>query len=291
MLGDDQEKNLFDNKESISLEDEEGMGDEEELDNAIDVLVSEKRVWEAAFNAAKLEIEEKTLEIESLKKLLNERNAQQVQNECGRDCNLLRGPFEANIDSNKAVVNRNSTSRFSKSVEDYVFEELVNVAMEETKVLYDSDDFVSKLGSSTDIENAYRLIFRTLVELRLNNQSQEQRIESLNEELSVTQEAVQNLHKTIQDSQNSSRLVSVAYASQIKSLQEDLLNACKDIDFWREQCEQLNKRDPAANKSEVFQETHSQEFDPTEWCNLGSGVSTLVQVEASPDSYWWFISY
>lgn len=293
MLGGGHENNLFNNKESISLEDEGVEEDEDELDNAIEVLVSEKKVWEAAFNAAKLEIEEKNLEIESLKKLLNERSALQVQSGCLQDCNLLRGPFEANIDSNKAVVNRNSMSVGSKSVEDYVFEELVNIATEETRALDDCDAFVSKLESSTNIEDAYRLIFRTLVELRLNSQSQEERIESLNEELSVTQEAVQNLHKTIQDSQNSSRLVSVAYASQIKSLQEDLLNACKDIDFWREQCEQLNKKDysDAVKSQEVCLEARYQEFDPTEWCNLGSGVNTLVQVEVSPDSYWWFISY
>ncbi|EAK88480.1 hypothetical protein [Cryptosporidium parvum Iowa II] len=298
MLDYDQEKNLFDeesisqlqtNKDQANIPQEE---DEEELDNAIEVLVSEKKVWEAAFHAAKLEIEEKNSEIESLKKLLIERNQLEMQKEYNRNCNLLKGPFESKIDSNKAVVNSDSTSKISKSPEDYIFEEFINIALEETQILDDGDEFVSKLESSGDIEDAYRLIFRSFVELSLNNISQEQRIESLNEELNATQEAVQNLHKTIQDSQNSSKLVSVAYTSQIKSLQEDLLNACKDIDFWKQQCENLNKTDiTSIQNEEVFSETNFQGFDPTEWCNLGSGINTMVQVETSPDSYWWFISF
>ncbi|TRY53290.1 Uncharacterized protein CTYZ_00003687 [Cryptosporidium tyzzeri] len=298
MLDYDQEKNLFDeesisqlqtNRDQANIAQEE---DEEELDNAIEVLVSEKKVWEAAFHAAKLEIEEKNSEIESLKKLLIERNQLEMQKEYNRNCNLLKGPFESKIDSNKAVVNSDSTSKISKSPEDYIFEELINIALEETQILDDGDEFVSKLESSGDIEDAYRFIFRSFVELSLNNISQEQRIESLNEELNATQEAVQNLHKTIQDSQNSSKLVSVAYTSQIKSLQEDLLNACKDIDFWKQQCENLNKTDiTSIQNEEVFSEINFQGFDPTEWCNLGSGINTMVQVETSPDSYWWFISF
>lgn len=298
MLDYDQEKNQFD-EESISqvqisrnqveiLQDK----DEEELDNAIEVLVSEKNVWEEAFKAAKLEIEEKNSEIENLKKLLSEKNQLEMQREYNRNCNLLKGPFESYIDSNKAVVNSNSTSKISKSIEDYSFEEFINIAIEETQILDDGDVFVSKLESSGDIEDAYRLIFRSFVELSLNSQSQEQRIELLNEELNATQEAVQNLHKTIQDSQNSSKLISVAYTSQIKSLQEDLLNACKDIDFWKDQYEQLNKSNSVSiQNKEPPSEDHFQGFDPTEWCNLGSGANTIVQVEASPDSYWWFISY
>ncbi|CUV04043.1 unnamed protein product [Cryptosporidium hominis] len=298
MLDYDQEKNLFDEESISQLQTNRDQGnipqekDEEELDNAIEVLVSEKKVWEAAFHAAKLEIEEKNLEIESLKKLLIERNQLEMQKEYNRNCNLLKGPFESKIDSNKAVVNSDSTSKISKPPEDYIFEEFINIALEETQILDDGDEFVSKLESSGDIEDAYRLIFRSFVELSLNNISQEQRIESLNEELNATQEAVQNLHKTIQDSQNSSKLVSVAYTSQIKSLQEDLLNACKDIDFWKQQCENLNKTDIASiQNEEVFSETNFQGFDPTEWCNLGSGINTMVQVETSPDSYWWFISF
>ncbi|KAL3129801.1 hypothetical protein CHM_1g1000 [Cryptosporidium hominis] len=298
MLDYDQEKNLFDEESISQLQTNRDQAnipqekDEEELDNAIEVLVSEKKVWEAAFHAAKLEIEEKNLEIESLKKLLIERNQLEMQKEYNRNCNLLKGPFESKIDSNKAVVNSDSTSKISKSPEDYIFEEFINIALEETQILDDGDEFVSKLESSGDIEDAYRFIFRSFVELSLNNISQEQRIESLNEELNATQEAVQNLHKTIQDSQNSSKLVSVAYTSQIKSLQEDLLNACKDIDFWKQQCENLNKTDIASiQNEEVFSETNFQGFDPTEWCNLGSGINTMVQVETSPDSYWWFISF
>ncbi|OII74544.1 uncharacterized protein cubi_00097 [Cryptosporidium ubiquitum] len=298
MLEYDQEKNLFDEesisqvrtcKNQVEISQEE---EEEELDNAIEILVNEKKVWEEAFNAAKLEIEEKNSEIESLKKLLNEKNQLEMQREHNKNCNLLKGPFESSIDSNKAVVNSNSTSKISKSMEDYMFEEFINIAIEETQILDDSDALISKLESSGDIEDAYRLIFRSFVELSLNNQSQEQRIELLNEELSATQEAVQNLHKTIQDSQNSSKLISVAYTSQIKSLQEDLLNACKDIDFWKEQCEQLSKGNCLSIQNEKSSsEENFQGFDPTEWCNLGSGASTIVQVETSPDSYWWFISY
>ncbi|KAK9174293.1 hypothetical protein CmeUKMEL1_00215 [Cryptosporidium meleagridis] len=298
MLDYDQEKNPYDEESVSQLQMQRDQAnipreeDEEELDNAIEVLVSEKKVWEAAFHAAKLEIEEKNSEIESLKKLLIERNPLEMQKEYNRDCNLLKGPFESKIDSNKAVVNSDSTSKISKSPEDYIFEEFINIAVEETQILDDGDEFVSRLESSGDIEDAYRLIFRSFVELSLNNISQEQRIESLNEELNATQEAVQNLHKTIQDSQNSFKLVSVAYTSQIKSLQEDLLNACKDIDFWKEQCEHLSKTDIASiRKEEVSSETNSQGFDPNEWCNLGSGINTMVQVETSPDSYWWFISF
>ncbi|KAJ1614637.1 hypothetical protein OIY81_413 [Cryptosporidium canis] len=287
MLRDDPEKNRFDEYRS-SMEDERAS---EELDNAIDVLVSEKKVWEAAFNAAKLEITEKTLEIQNLKRLLNEKN-DYIQRECNRDCNLLKGPFETLMYSNKAVVNSNSTSKTSKSIEVNLLEELINIAAGETRVLDDDGDFLSKLESSSSIEDAYKFIFRTLVELSLNNSSQERRIESLNEELSATQDAVQNLQKTLQDSQNSSRLVSDAYKSQIKSLQDDLLNACKDIDFWREQCENPNQKGTTKSENlEADQEPHHQDFDPAEWCNLGSGANSLIQVETFPDSYWWFISY
>ncbi|KAF7457645.1 hypothetical protein HWI79_1732 [Cryptosporidium felis] len=290
-------KNMFDG-ESISqiqaFRDQRSLSqeDEEELDNVIEVLVNEKKVWEAAFNAAKLEIAEKDSEILSLKRQLNcGLRAESPLRESKPEFSLLKGPFEANtVDSNKAIVSC-AKERLPNSFEKCALKELVNIAIDETQALEDEDTLISQLEAASGLEAAYRMIFRLLVELRLENQSQEHRIESLNDELSIAQEAIQNLHKTIQDSQNSSKLVSVAYASQIKSLQDDLLNACKDIDFWKKQYEELSGAASLEKKEVLPVEPNDQVLDLNEWCNLGSGVSTMLEVEVVPDSYWWFIAF
>ncbi|KAK6590390.1 hypothetical protein RS030_162496 [Cryptosporidium xiaoi] len=259
---------------------------EKELDNAIQVLVSEKKVWENAFNLAKLELNEKNAEIEGLKKLLNELNNNIIsKDEKFEDYNLLRGPFEANFDSNKAIINGKKDNSIHG---DHLLNELIVIAKEETKALENIDDFLLKLSDCVNIESAYKYIIRNYVELKLENQSQDQRIDSLNDELSNAQEAVQNLHRTIQNNQNSSDLVSIAYKSQIKSLQDDLLNACKDIDFWREQCEKYMK---CSESTKTNTETKFSDLDLSEWYNLGSGIDAMYKVEIIPNSYWWFISF
>ncbi|KAH7648132.1 hypothetical protein FG379_000056 [Cryptosporidium bovis] len=273
----DQLENLDDYCENMS---------EKELDNAIQVLVSEKKVWENAFNLAKLELNEKNAEIEGLKKLLNEMNNNIIsKDEKFEDYNLLRGPFETNLDSNKVIINGKKDNSIHG---DHLLNELIVIAKEETKALENIDDFLLKLSDCENIKSAYKYIIRNYVELKLENQSQDQRIDSLNDELSNAQEAVQNLHRTIQNNQNSSDLISIAYTSQIKSLQDDLLSACKDIDFWKEQCEKYMK---CSESTKTNTETKFSDLDLSEWYNLGSGIDAMYKVEIIPNSYWWFISF
>ncbi|KAH8741173.1 hypothetical protein FG386_000080 [Cryptosporidium ryanae] len=274
-------ENLGDNCENVS---------EEELDNAIQVLVSEKKVWENAFNLAKLELDEKNTEIESLKKLLNDIGSNVINKDDKiKDHNLLSGPFETKFDSNKVTINGKNINSNNNAQSGSSLNVLIKIVEEETRKIENTDEFISKLYDCENIESAYRYIIRAYVELILENQSQDQRIDSLNDELSNAQEAVQNLHRTIQNNQNSSDLVSIAYTSQIKSLQEDLLNACKDIDFWKEQCEQYMKC--YSERTGTNTETKFSDLDLSEWCNLGSGINTMYKVEVIPNSYWWFISF
>ncbi|KAL7067865.1 hypothetical protein ACR3K2_17740 [Cryptosporidium serpentis] len=279
--------------ENISIDAEK---EEYELDRALDVLLAEKKLWEEAFSAAQNEIKEKSEQIAALTLKLQENSLACSYRESRTDEFTLRDnvkmlTLSANvidsIPSNTVAINMNTSNK--SEFENYALKELIKIGKNQIDSADDICKIISMVETSQSIEAAYAIIWKLLAESNAEKLMLERLVESLKSELNTAQEAVQLLHKKIQDIENNHHLVSIAYSSQMKSIQNDLSNACKDIEFWKNQYEIL-----AADK--LNKNTSSQlisqfeEFNTEEWCDLSCGANTSYSVEVTPNSFWWFIA-
>ncbi|OII71452.1 hypothetical protein cand_031650 [Cryptosporidium andersoni] len=279
--------------ENISIDTEK---EEYELDRALDVLLAEKRLWEEAFSAAQNEIKEKSEQIAALTLKLQENSLACSYRESKTDeftveDNIKMLTFSANkrdsIPSNTVAINMNTSNK--SEFEDYALKELIKIGKNQIDSADDTCKIIYMVETSQSIEAAYAIIWKLLAESNAEKLMLERLVESLKSELNTAQEAVQLLHKKIQDTENNHHLVSIAYSSQMKSIQNDLSSACKDIEFWKNQYETL-----AADK--LNKNTSSQlisqfeEFNTEEWCDLSCGANTSYSVEITPNSFWWFIA-
>ncbi|EEA07399.1 uncharacterized protein CMU_035720 [Cryptosporidium muris RN66] len=279
--------------ENISIDTEK---EEYELDRALDVLLAEKRLWEEAFSAAQNEIKEKSEQIAALTLKLQENSLAYSYRESKTDeftveDNIKMLTFPANkrdnIPSNTVAINMNTSNK--SEFENYALRELIKIGKNQIDSADGTCKIISMVETSQSIEAAYAIIWKLLAESNTEKLMLERLIESLKSELNTAQEAVQLLHKKIQDTENNHHLVSIAYSSQMKSIQNDLSSACKDIEFWKNQYETLAA--DKLNKNTLSQLTSQfEEFNTEEWCDLSCGANTSYSVEITPNSFWWFIA-